>query len=151
MKISFELAWKHRTYLLLLFYNLVILIKLYKIRYLNLDKALLFPRIQAICLKNWKLWRAPNTTKFNIFRLNFAHVSYLTMSTKWCSEFFKLCLHLELLIKMQKNKYVETTSFIFLQVTQDLNKTKKIPNTLLQTLVSRKRVRRFSKKYWTLW
>ena len=26
-----------------LFYNLVILIKLYKIRYLNLDKALLFP------------------------------------------------------------------------------------------------------------
>ena len=48
---------------------------------------------------------------------------------------------------MQKNKYVETRSFIFLHVTQDLNKTKKIPNTLLQTLVSRKRVRRFSKKY----
>ena len=40
------------------FYNLVMLIKLYKIRYLNLDKALLFPRKQAICPKNWKLWRA---------------------------------------------------------------------------------------------
>ena len=34
------------------FYNLVVLIKLYKIRYLNLDKALLLPRNQAICLKS---------------------------------------------------------------------------------------------------
>ena len=33
------------------FYNQVILIKLYKIRYLNLDKALSFPRNQFICLK----------------------------------------------------------------------------------------------------
>ena len=29
--------------------------KLYKIRYLNLDKTLLFLRNQAICLKNQKL------------------------------------------------------------------------------------------------
>ena len=35
-----------------LFYKLVILIMLYKIGYLNLDKTLLFPRNQAICLKN---------------------------------------------------------------------------------------------------
>ena len=34
-----------------IFYNLVILIKLYKIRYLNLVKALLFPRNQAEKLK----------------------------------------------------------------------------------------------------
>ena len=40
-------------------YNLVILIKLYKIRCLNLDKALLFAGNHAICLKNWKLWQAP--------------------------------------------------------------------------------------------
>ena len=33
------------------FYNLVILITLYKIQYLNLDKVLLFLRNQAICLK----------------------------------------------------------------------------------------------------
>ena len=37
------------------FYNLIILIKLSKIRYLNLYKALLFPRNQVICLKNWKI------------------------------------------------------------------------------------------------
>ena len=84
-------------------YNLVILIQLYKIRYLNLDNALLFPINQVICLKNWKLWRATTTTrKFNIFGLNFAHVSYLTMFTKECSGFFFFCFDLELLIKMQK-------------------------------------------------
>ena len=54
------------------FYNLVILIKLNKIRYLSLDKALLFPRTQAICRKNSKRWRAPTTTKFNIFLLKFS-------------------------------------------------------------------------------
>ena len=42
------------------FYNLIILIKLYKIRYVNLNKALLFPRNQVICLKNLKLWRTQN-------------------------------------------------------------------------------------------
>ena len=35
------------------FYNLIILIKLYKIWYLNLDKVLFFQRNQVICLKNW--------------------------------------------------------------------------------------------------
>ena len=70
------------------FHNFVILIKSYKIRYLNLDKALLFPRNQAICLRNWKLWRAPTNVKFNIFSWNFAHVSYLMISEKGCSRFF---------------------------------------------------------------
>ena len=56
------------------FFKLVILIMLCKIRYLNLDKAL----SSAICLKNWKLWRASTTTKFHIFCWSFAHVSYLT-------------------------------------------------------------------------
>ena len=40
-------------------------------RYLNLDKALLFPKNQVICLKNLKLWRAPTTVEFNIFLLKF--------------------------------------------------------------------------------
>ena len=77
------------------FYNLIIQIKLYKIPYLNLDKTLLFLTNQVICLKNFKLWRARNTVKFNIFLWNFAHVSYLMMSTKQCSGFFKFCLDLE--------------------------------------------------------
>ena len=53
------------------FYNLVTLIKWCKIRYLNLDKALFFPRNQVICLKNWKLWQAPTNMKINIFFLKF--------------------------------------------------------------------------------
>ena len=73
------------------FCNLVILIKLYKIRYLNLDKALSFLR---------KLWRAPTLIKFNILCWNFAHVSYLTISTKGYSGSFLFCLDLDLLIKM---------------------------------------------------
>ena len=71
-------------------YNLLMLIKLYKIQHLNLDKALLFPRNQAICLKNWKFWRAKTTSKFNIFCWNFAHVSYLTMSIEGVLDFFIL-------------------------------------------------------------
>ena len=71
-----------------IFYSLVILIKLYKIRCLNLDKALLFLRNQAICLKNWKLWRSLSTTKFNISRWNFAHVFYLTSLQKDVLDFF---------------------------------------------------------------
>ena len=47
--------------------NLLILIKLCKIWYLNWGKGLLFPRNQVFCLKNWKPWQAPTTIKFNIF------------------------------------------------------------------------------------
>ena len=82
------------------FYNLVVLIKLCKIRYRNYGRPLLFPRNQVFCLKNWKLWRASTTIEFNIFCWNFADVFYLVMSTKACVEFFLFCLDLELLIKV---------------------------------------------------
>ena len=48
------------------FYNLIILINLDKIRYLNLEKTLLFPRNQVICRKV-KTWQAPTTTEFNFW------------------------------------------------------------------------------------
>ena len=73
-------------------YYFIILIKECKISYKTLDKALLFSRNQVFCLKNWKLWRAPTTLEFNFFCWNFAHVSYLPMSTKACSGFFLYCL-----------------------------------------------------------
>ena len=87
-----------------IFYNLIILIKSCKIQYLNLDKALLFPRNQVLCLKNWKLWLAPTNTEFNFFCWNFAHVSYLTMSTKGCSGFLLFYLDLQLLITKNEKK-----------------------------------------------
>ena len=97
------------------FYNLIILIKLYKIRYVNLNKALLFPRNQVICLKNLKLWRTQTTVKFNIFCWNFAHVSYLMMSIKGCLGFFCFIFFFRswIIIKNVKNECVETRSFWF--------------------------------------
>ena len=114
-----------------LFCNLVILIRLYKIPYKNLDKALLFLRNQVIRLKNWELWRAPTTIKFNIFCWNFAHVSYLTMPTKGCLGFFKILFRSRVINKNVMNESVETGSFLFLQITHDLKKNLKTPNTPL--------------------
>ena len=103
------------------FYNLVILIKLYKIRYLNLDKALLFPRNQAICLKNWKIWRAPTTTKFNICCWNV---------TSQCLQkdvrIFFIFLRSWVINKSVKNKCVKTRSFfIFANISRSKSKKKK--------------------------
>ena len=94
------------TFTELFFYNLIILIKLYKIWYLNLDKVLLFPRNQVVFLKNWKLWRAPTIIKFNIFCWNFAHASYLTMSTKGCSEFFFILFKSWVIMKNIKKRFL---------------------------------------------
>ena len=113
------------------FYNLVILIKQCKIPYKNLDKALLFWRNQVLCLKNWKLWWAPTTIDFNNFCWNFTHVSYLPVSTKECSRFFKFCLEVELFAKTKKDLISTHSQKPGLSITQDLNKIKKIPNTHL--------------------
>ena len=92
------------------FYNSLILIKLHKIRYLNLDKALLFPRDQAIWLKNGKLWRASTTTKFNIFSWNFAQVFYLQGLQKGVRVFLIL-FRSWVINKNVKNECAETRSF----------------------------------------
>ena len=86
----------------------------------NLGKALLFSRNQVVCLKIWRLWRAPTTLQFNI-SINFAQISYLSTSTKGCVGFFKFCLDLELFAKIKKC-LVST----HLLITQDLNKIEKI-------------------------
>ena len=69
-------------------FNLVVLIKLCKIWYLNEGRPLLFPRKQAFCLKNWKLWPAPTTTEFNTCCWNCTHFFYSVMSTKGCVGLF---------------------------------------------------------------
>ena len=94
-----------------LFYNLVILIKLYQIRYQNLDNALLFPRNQAICLKNWKLWRAPTTIKFKIFWWNFAQRFLLSNVYKRLFEIF--FLFKPWVITKNVKKWVCTNQVIF--------------------------------------
>ena len=77
-------------------------------------------------LENWKLWRALTALQFNIFCWSVAHVSYLPMSTKWCARFISFCLDPELFAKI-KNTWFLHTFFIFLLISQDLNKIKKNP------------------------
>ena len=113
------------------FYNLVILIKLYKMRYLDLDKTLLFPRDQAIGLENWKFWRARTAKKFGIFWWNFAHVSYLTMSIKECPGFCCVLFRSWVINKNVKNECVETMSFLIsANNSRSKENKKKIPTTL---------------------
>ena len=65
--------------------------------------------------------------------------------------FFLFCLDLELFTKIKKDLVSTESFFTFLLIIQDLNKIKKTPNMLLQTLLSRKGVQNFSKIYYTLW
>ena len=67
------------------------------------------------------------------------------MSTKGCSGFFLFCLNLELFAKIKNTWFPQTRYFTFLLIIQDLNKIKKIQNTLLSTLLSRKCVQKILK------
>ena len=62
--------------------------------------------------------------------------------TNFCKTMFGVflfCLDLELFAKIKKDLVPTHSFFTFLLITQDLSKTRKIPNTLLWTLLSRKR------------
>ena len=69
------------------------------------------------------------------------------MSTKECVGFFLFYLDLELFAKIKKDLVSAHSFFTHLLITQDVNEIKKIPHTLLQTLLSRKRVQNLGKKY----
>ena len=66
---------------------------------------------QSSTIKNGELWQAPTTIESNIFRWNFAHVSYLTISTKGYSEFFFILFRSWVINKNVKNECVETSVF----------------------------------------
>ena len=53
------------------------------------------------------------------------------MSTEGCSVFFLFCIDLELFAKIKKDLVSTHSQKAGLSITQDLNKIKKIPNTLL--------------------
>ena len=80
-------------------YNLVILIKLNKIQYINLDKALLFLRNQAICQKNWKL-TSSNYHKVSYFLLKFCIRFLYNIVYKRVFRISSFCLYFVLLMKM---------------------------------------------------
>ena len=57
-----------------------------------------------------------------LFCWNFAHFCNLTVSTKECSGFFFILFRSCVIDKNVKNECVETTSFLFLQIIQDIYK-----------------------------
>ena len=124
------------------------LIKWCKIQCLNLERALVFPRNQDICLKNWKLWRAPATVEFNFNYVKFFLLKICTRFRptniyKRVWDFLKFCLDIELLINLVS--VCKNQVFFDFGKQQVLNKIKKIPHTLLWKLAIRKRVQDFNK------
>ena len=111
------------------FYNLIIRIKLYKIRYLtNLaDKALLFPRNQAICLKI-ENFNELQLSQSLIFLLQFCTRFLLNNVYKRMFEIFLILFRSWVINKNIKSEFIETRSFLIF-ATQDLNKIKKTANT----------------------
>ena len=73
------------------------------------------------------------------------------MSTKLHPGFFIFYLELELFARIKKDLVSTHSQKPDLPITQDLNKITKFLNTLLKTLVRRKLVQNFSKKYYTRW
>ena len=93
----------------LFYYDLIMLLKWCKTPYKNLDKALLFARNQVFCLKNFDELQLPWSSIF--FYWNFAHVSYLHMSTKACSGFFLLFFRSWVICQNQKRHGFYTLVF----------------------------------------
>ena len=78
-----------------------------------------------------KTLTSPATIELKNFCWNFAHVSVLPMSTKRCSGLFLFCLDPQLLINLVSVSIQKPGLLLFWQITQVLNKIKKILNTLL--------------------
>ena len=58
----------------------------------------------GILSENLKIWRAPTTIQLNIFCWNFAHISYVPVSTHGFAGLFLFCLDRELFAKIKKLK-----------------------------------------------
>ena len=58
------------------------------------QSSIVFEKPRMSLSKKIKLWRAPTTIWLYIFSRNFAHISYLQISTKGCLEVFLFCLDL---------------------------------------------------------
>ena len=97
--------------------------------------------------ENLKTLTSSNYPTVQYFLLKLRTRFLLTNVYKRVCGIFLFYLDLELFAKIKKDLVSTHSFFTLLLITQDLNKIKKIPHTLLWTLLSRKRVQNFSKKY----
>ena len=98
-----------------------------QIPYKNLDKALLFSRIQVFCLKNWKPWRAPTTIVFDIFFLKLSTRFLITSVYETVFGIFFILFRSWVICKNQKDLVSTYLFFTIWLITRDLNKIKKNP------------------------
>ena len=101
----------------------------------------------GILSENLKTLTSSNCPTVQFFLLKLRTRFLLTIVYKRVCGIFLFYLDLELFAKIKKDLVSTHSFFTLLSITQDLNKIKKIPHTLLYTLLSRKRVQSFSKKY----
>ena len=113
--VNLKLAFTYRF-----FYNLIILIMFCKTPYLHLDNALLFPRNQFV----WKLKTLTNSN-YHKSLIFFGESFLLNNFYKRVFGSFIILFRSWVINKSVKREFVETRSFWFLQITQDLNKIKK--------------------------
>ena len=104
----------------------------------------------GILSENLKTLTSSNYPTVQYFLLKLRTRFLLTNVYKRVCGIFLFYLDLELFAKIKKDLVSTHSFFTLLLITQDLNKIKKIPHILLQTLLSRKRVQSFSKKYQSL-
>ena len=133
----------------MIFYNLVILIKLYKIRYLNSDKAVLFrdTRLFVWKIENFDKLQLPQSLTF------FAGIcTHFLHNNVYKSVFgiFFILFRSWVINKNVKNDCVETRSW-FLQITQDLTKIKKSWTPFCRHWYVGNVCKVLAKKYWTLY
>ena len=97
--------------------------------------------------ENLKTLTSSNYPVVHYFLLKFRTRFLLTIVYKSVCGIFLFYLDIELFAKFKKDLVCTQSFSTLLLITQDLSKFKKIPHTLLQILLSRKRVQNFSKKY----
>ena len=81
-----------------------------------------------------KMLTGSNYHTVSYFLLKLCTPFLLTSVFKRVFRIFLICLELDLLINLVSVGLVETRSFLFWQITQDLNKMNQILNTVLNTL-----------------
>ena len=86
----------------------------------------------GIFSENLKTLTRSNNPRVQYFLLKHRTNFLLTNVYKRLFGIFLFCLELELFAKIKKTWFPHTRFFTFLLITQDLNKIKKIPNTVFR-------------------
>ena len=100
----------------------------------------------GLLFEKLKILTSSNYHRVQYFLLKLRTCFFLTNVYKRVFRIFSFCLDFQLFAKIKKDLVSTHPFFTSLLITQDLNKIKKIPNTLFETILSKKRAWNFNKK-----